>query len=71
MANEIPQWNAPTPPVPLSSEEIREFQRMVHDSTGEWLDEETAARRASQLVYLVAALVGDFKSGGGSNVVQT
>ena len=42
----------------LSAEDIREFQRLVHDTTGHWLDDEAASRRANQLLYLTRALLG-------------
>ncbi len=42
----------------LSAEDIREFQRLVHDTTGRWLDDDTASRRANQLLYLTRALIG-------------
>lgn len=55
----------------LSPAEITEFQRLVQDSCGGWLDEDEAAARASQLLYLVVALIGIPPEPGGSNVVRT
>ena len=54
----------------LSADEIREFQRLVQDSSGVWLDEDAAAARASQLLYLVVALIGAPSGPDGSNVVR-
>ena len=58
----------------LSAEDIREFQRLVHDTTGRWLDDDTASRRANQLLYLTRALIGQLPEEAtfeGSNVVQS
>lgn len=42
----------------LSADELREFQQLVQDACDVWLDEDEAAARASQLLYLVVALIG-------------
>lgn len=42
----------------LSAQEAREFQHLVHQTTGVLLDEATAAKRASQLLYLTRAFIG-------------
>jgi hypothetical protein len=58
----------------LTPEELREFQRIVRESTGTLLDDHMAARRASQLLYLVRALIGgtsDEQTSESSNVVQS
>lgn len=44
-------------PMYLTDEEVREFQGLVQESTGTWLDHDTAARRASQLLYLIRVLI--------------
>lgn len=54
----------------LSPAELTEFQRLVQDSCGVWLDETEAAARASQLLYLVVALIGTPSAADGSNVVR-
>jgi len=55
----------------LSPDELREFQRLVQDSCGVWLDDEEASARASQMLYLVVALIGIPLGPDGSNVVRT
>lgn len=57
----------------LTEEEIREFQALVQATTGVMLDHDTAAKRASQLLYLVRALVGRLPEDSAmvsSNIVQ-
>jgi hypothetical protein len=56
----------------LTPEDIREFQRLVHETTGVWFDASAASRRANQLLYLTRALIGrlpEEDGGESSNVV--
>lgn len=58
----------------LKPEDIGEFQRIVRESTGTSLEDHTAARRASQLLYLIRALIGgtpEEQTAESSNVVQS
>lgn len=62
----------PTQPGVLSPQDIREFQALVAKTMGVSLSYEQASARASQLLFLVAALLrdrGNTTATPGSNVV--
>jgi hypothetical protein len=54
-------------PQPLTAQEINEFQDLVFETTGTRLDPDAAARRASEMLYLIRALIGRLPEEEGSN----
>jgi hypothetical protein len=66
MINDAASGADDTHSVFLEPAEIREFQGLVRESMGIHLDEDTAARRANQLLYLVRILLGRGAEDGGT-----
>jgi len=50
----------------LSDEDIREFQQLVHESAGSWLERDVAWQRASQLIGLIRLLAEPLPNESGS-----
>ena len=53
----------------LNSDDLGEFQGLVHEATSLWMDDRTTARRGNQLVYLVSLLLNESHRSGSSKVV--